>query len=144
MFNYLPYSSHITPVMTSQDTVTISQTGPTIAEGPTKLRVRRKPPPPIGSVPPRENRARDKVTKGMASSWHFLVPHRGDPTSSSFVSKSQPGGFLHAPPCGLHLAIQVFPIGICLGESTLVWSYGDLLALAGSHPSTVTQAPLRS
>jgi hypothetical protein len=46
MFNYLPYSSHITPVMTSQDTVTISQTGPTIAEGPTKLRVRRKPPPP--------------------------------------------------------------------------------------------------
>jgi hypothetical protein len=29
------------------------------------------------------------------------VPHRGDPTSSSFISESRPGDFLHAPSCGL-------------------------------------------
>jgi hypothetical protein len=29
------------------------------------------------------------------------VPHRGDPTSSSFVFESRPGGFLHAPSYGL-------------------------------------------
>jgi hypothetical protein len=30
-----------------------------------------------------------------------LKPHRGDPTSSSFIFESRPRGFLHAPPCGL-------------------------------------------
>jgi hypothetical protein len=57
------------------------QTGPMIVEGPTKLRVQKQN-PPAGSALPKENRARD-------------------PTSSSFVSKSWPGGFLHIHPCGL-------------------------------------------
>jgi hypothetical protein len=28
-------------------------------------------------------------------------PHRGDPACSNFSSESWPGGFLHAPPCGV-------------------------------------------
>jgi hypothetical protein len=31
--------------------------------------------PPVRSKPPRANRARDKATQGVASSWHFLGPH---------------------------------------------------------------------
>jgi hypothetical protein len=30
------------------------------------------------------------------------------------------------------------------GGYAVFWSYGEVLALAGSYPSTVTQAPLRS
>jgi hypothetical protein len=55
-----------------------------------------------------------------------------------------------------HLVIRVFPIGItresrlkhiariCLGVLAPVWSYGEVLTLAGSHLCTVIQAPLRS
>jgi hypothetical protein len=48
---------------------------------------------------------------------------------------------------GWHLAIQVFLPGITLrggGALAHVWSYGEALALVGSHPRTVMQAPLRS
>jgi hypothetical protein len=39
-----------------------------------------------------------------------LQPHRRDPASSSFISESQPGGFLHAPPlCGLASSHPSFP-----------------------------------
>jgi hypothetical protein len=65
-----------------------------------KLRVPRKT-PPVGLALPRANRARDKATQRVASSWHFLGAHRGDPTSSSFVSKSRPRGFFHTPLCWL-------------------------------------------
>jgi hypothetical protein len=59
---------------------------------------------------------------------------------------------------GWHLAVRVFSKGITResrlkptgqdlpgGEGALapVWSYGEVLALAGSHLRTVTQAPLR-
>jgi hypothetical protein len=53
--------------------------------------------------------------------------------------------------CGLASSRPGFPIGITQ-ESLLkpldldlpgVWSYGEVLALAGSHPRTVIQAPLR-
>jgi hypothetical protein len=87
----------------------ISQTGPIIAEGPTKLSVLRQN-PPVGSAPPIANRARDKATQRVASIWHFLGPHRGDPTSTSFVSVSQSGDFFHTPPCGLASSHQGFLI----------------------------------
>jgi hypothetical protein len=60
---------------------------------------------------------------------------------------------------GWHQAIWVFPPRITQerllnapgldltgggGALASVWSYGEALALAGSHPRTVTQAPLRS
>jgi hypothetical protein len=43
----------------------------------------------------------------------------------------------------IHLEYQM---DICLGRgaTTLVWSYGESLALAGSHSHMVIQAPLRS
>jgi hypothetical protein len=65
-----------------------------------KLRVPRQN-PPVGLAPPRANRAWDKATQRIASSWCYPGTHRGEPTSSSFVYDSRPGGFLHAPPCRL-------------------------------------------
>jgi hypothetical protein len=56
---------------------------------------------PAGSAPHRANRARDKVTQRMAGNWRYLGPHRGDPTSSSFLSESQLGSFHHTPLRGL-------------------------------------------
>jgi hypothetical protein len=57
---------------------------------------------------------------------------------------------------GWHIAVLVLPIWITWkrrmklpgldlyrGASTLVWSYGEALAFAGSHPHTVIQTPLR-
>jgi hypothetical protein len=77
-----------------------------------------------------------------------LEAHRGDTTSSSFVSESQPGGFLYAPSCGLAPSHPGFPARDYQGKmlkTTLfrfhpggalapVWSYGEALALASSHP----------
>jgi hypothetical protein len=59
----------------------------TIAEGPVKLRVPRQN-QPVEAEPLRANRVRDKATQGVASSWHFLGPYRGDITPLSFVSES--------------------------------------------------------
>jgi hypothetical protein len=92
-------SSHIIPTAI-RDTTTISKTGPTIVVGLLKLRVPRQN-SPAGSAPPKAIRARDKATHRMARRWHYLEPHQGDLTSLNFVSESQPGGFLHVPPCGL-------------------------------------------
>jgi hypothetical protein len=75
-----------------------------------KLMVQRQN-PPVGYAPPRANRVRDIETQGMASNLHFLGRgHRGDPTSSCFVSESKLGGFLHAPPCGLASSRPSYPI----------------------------------
>jgi hypothetical protein len=108
MFTCLPYSSHIAPAMTARNMTIVSQMGPTIFERSTKLRVLRKN-LPVRLALPRANRVRDKVTQRVVSSWHFLGPHQGDPTSSSFVSESCPAGFLHAPPCGLASSHPCFP-----------------------------------
>jgi hypothetical protein len=49
------------------------------------------------------------VTQRVASSWHFLRPHKGGPSPSNFVSKSRLGGFLHTPLCGLAPCRSGFP-----------------------------------
>jgi hypothetical protein len=67
MFMHLPYPSYIAPTTTAWDTTTISQTGPMIARGSSKLRVLRKN-PPVGSALPRANRVRDKETQRVANS----------------------------------------------------------------------------
>jgi hypothetical protein len=74
--------------------------GPTISMGLLQLGVLRQN-PPAGSAPLRENSVRDKATQRVASSWRYSRPYRGHPTSSSFVSESWPGGFLHALAHGL-------------------------------------------
>jgi hypothetical protein len=53
--------------------------------------------PVNGSEPPRATRVRDEATQRMVNIVTHPVPHRGDPMSSSLVSESRPGGFLHAP-----------------------------------------------
>jgi hypothetical protein len=45
------------------------------------------------------------------------VPHRGDPTSSSFVSGSRPRGLLDAPPRGLAPSRPSFPARDYLGKT---------------------------
>jgi hypothetical protein len=76
MFTRPSYSSHTTP-STMQDMAIISKMGPTTAVGLLKLMVLRQN-PPVGSAPPRANRAMDKATQ-----------------------KDYPGGFLHSPLYGL-------------------------------------------
>jgi hypothetical protein len=70
--------------------------GPTIAVGSAKAQC-SKAKPIEGLEPPKAIRARDEATQRMVNILVHLVPHRGDPVSSSFVSKSRLGGFLHAP-----------------------------------------------
>jgi hypothetical protein len=93
---------------TTRDTTTISKMGLTIVVGLLKLKVRRQN-HPVGSAPPRANRARDKATQTVASSWHTRDPIKENPASSSFVSESRSGGFLHTPPCGLASSHPSFP-----------------------------------
>jgi hypothetical protein len=69
--------------------------GPMILTGLPKLRVLNQN-PPVGSATPRANKVRDKATQRVASSWRYLGPHRGDSASSTFISESWLGGFLHA------------------------------------------------
>jgi hypothetical protein len=78
-----------------RNTATVSEMGPMIAVGSAKslgLKVK----PVYGSESPRATRVRDKMTQRMANILVHLVPHRQDPTSLSFISKSRLGGFLHA------------------------------------------------
>jgi hypothetical protein len=65
-----------------------------------KLRVARQN-WPVGSESPRATRERDKVTQRVASIWCIQGPIKGDMASSSIISESWQGGFLHTPPCGL-------------------------------------------
>jgi hypothetical protein len=106
-FTHHPNSLHDAP-STSLDMETVSKMGPTIAKGLQMLRVLMRN-LPVDSEPPRATRARDEATQGVASSWHFSRTHRGDPTPSSFISESRPGGLLHASPCGLAPSRPGFP-----------------------------------
>jgi hypothetical protein len=49
------------------------------------------------SEPPRATRVRDEATQRMVNILAHPVPHHGDPTSTSFISKSTLRGFLHTP-----------------------------------------------
>jgi hypothetical protein len=103
-----PSRGHYTSQKGSLPSATVSKTGLTIAVGLLELRVRRKN-PPVNSASPKANRARDKVTHRMASSWCYPRPHRGHPASSIFVSESQSGG---CPICVCwDLAIWILSIG---------------------------------
>jgi hypothetical protein len=78
----------------------------------------------------------------------------GDLISSNFVFEFQPGGFLHALPHGLAPSRPGFPTRDYPGKMLeIIWSrfdcggggglaparsYGEELALARSHPRTVT------
>jgi hypothetical protein len=115
MFTRLSNSSCGMPT-TSRDMINVSKMGHRTVEGPAKLRVRRQK-PPIRLALPGTNRAMDKATQGMANNWHFLGPHRGDLTSSSFVSESRLGGFLPTPPCGLASSRSGFPAREYPGKS---------------------------
>jgi hypothetical protein len=53
-----------------------------------------------------------------------LGPHRWDLTSSSFVSESRPGGFLHAPSCGLASSRPGFPARDYPGKTLETTWYG--------------------
>jgi hypothetical protein len=79
-----------------RNTSTISKMGPMIAMGSAKAQG-SKVKPIYGSELPKATRARDEATQRMANILAHPVSHRGDPTSSSFVSKYRPGSFLHTP-----------------------------------------------
>jgi hypothetical protein len=63
--------------------------GPTIVVGSAKAQGSKAKPKASG--------VRDNVTQRMDNILAHLVPYRGDPASSRFVSESRLGGFLHAP-----------------------------------------------
>jgi hypothetical protein len=141
---------------TSRDTPIVSKIGPRIVVGLPKLRVLRQN-PSIRLAPPKANNARDKVTQRVVISWHYLGPHRGDLTSSSFVSEFRPGGFHNPPPppSGLapshpsspdrdyprtmHEIIRSRFVSGDICPCLILWR--GTFAHAGSHPPTVTQAP---
>jgi hypothetical protein len=122
--------------------------GPTIVMGMPKVRVWRQN-PPVRSVPPRSNRARDNVTKRVGSNSHYLGPDLGDQTSSSIISESREQGFHHHHPhqCGAPrrpVSLDRDYLGTMRettrpnlhrgkGASAPIGSYGEVLAHADSH-----------
>jgi hypothetical protein len=94
------FTHHLTPRMTFPirrgNTAIVSETGPMIDVGSTKAQG-SKAKPVNGSEPPKTTRARDEATQRMANILAHSVPHRGDLTSSSFVSEFRLRGFLHVP-----------------------------------------------
>jgi hypothetical protein len=86
MFTRPSCSSHTTP-STQRDMTTVYKMGHTITVGLSMLRVQRQN-PPAGSELSRATRERERQSDTRGG--HQLVdlePRRGDPTSSSFVSK---------------------------------------------------------
>jgi hypothetical protein len=113
--------------------------------------------PAIQVRPAQSNRSEERSDRKGGQQLAHREPHRGDPTSSSIIFESRSGGFLHTPPCGQALSRSGFPAKDYPGKTlettwsafgwgalAPVWSYGEALALASSHPQMVTQAPLRS
>jgi hypothetical protein len=141
------YSSHTTSSIV-RDRSTVSKMGPTIAMGLLKLRVLRKT-PLVGTAPPRVNRARDKATQMVTSSWHTRGPseeirHPQD----LYLSPSREVSFMPLR-AGWHLAVRVFfaryyprkllettwpGFDLRGGALAPVWSYGETLFLPSSHP----------
>jgi hypothetical protein len=102
----------------------VSQTGPTIAEGPANLRVLRQN-PPVGLAPPR---AMDKATQ--------RGPIKGTQHPQAlYLSPRREVSFLPLR-VGWHLAIRVFLIGITW-ESHLKPPGPDLIGGGGISPCLV-------
>jgi hypothetical protein len=78
------------------NTTTVSEIGPMIVMGSAKAQG-SKVKPIYRSEPPRATRGRDEAKQRMPNILMHLVPHRGEPASSSFVSESRLSGFLHTP-----------------------------------------------
>jgi hypothetical protein len=94
------FTHHLTPRTMCPthrgNTTTVSKMGLMIAVGSAKaqgLKVK----PVYGLELPRPARVRNEATQRVANILLHSMPHRGDPASSSLVSKSRLGGFLHAP-----------------------------------------------
>jgi hypothetical protein len=82
-----------------RDMTTVSKMGHTIIVGLPTLKVRRQN-PPNGSEPPKANKARNEVTQGMATSWHFRSPIEGTQRpQASYLSLDREVSF--TPDCGL-------------------------------------------
>jgi hypothetical protein len=130
MFTCPAYSSHTTP-STSRDMTTVSKMGHMIVVGLPKLKVLRQN-PPDGSVSPKVNRVRDKVTQRVASSWYTRGPsERTQHLQAFYLSPDQEVSF---PPLyvGWHLAIWNFPPGITQ-ESHLKPPDPNLTSWWGGH-----------
>jgi hypothetical protein len=91
---------HLTPCtmcpIRRGNTTIVSKIGPMIVVGSAKDKG-SKAKLIYGSEPPRATRAWDEATQRMDNIFVHLVPHREDPVSTSFISESRLGGFLHAP-----------------------------------------------
>jgi hypothetical protein len=78
----------------------IYKMGPMISVGSTKAQgSKAKPASQVRAT--QSNHSKGQSDKKGGQQLVHLEPHRGDPTSSSIISQSQLGGFLHVPPCGL-------------------------------------------
>jgi hypothetical protein len=105
-----PYSSYDAP-STSWDMATISTTGPIIVVGSAKAQgLKAKTASRVKAAQSNQSEGQSN-TRGGQQLVH-PEPYRGDPTSSSFISESQPRGFLHTLCVGWHRAVRVNPLGI--------------------------------
>jgi hypothetical protein len=84
------------------------QNGPHVCHGPRIAQGSNAKPTSRVSATPCEQSEGRSDTKG-GQQLVQLGPHQGNSTSSSFVSVSQLGGFLHAPLCGLASSRPSFP-----------------------------------
>jgi hypothetical protein len=124
MFTCLSESLHDVPA-TSRDMVNISKMGPMIAVGLQQLRVQRWN-PPIGSEPPRANRARDEATQRVANSWHTwgIIEGTWYP-QALYLSPNWEVSFMPLR-VGWHLAVLVSPLGITWGNRMKPPSQGGI------------------
>jgi hypothetical protein len=94
----------------SWDMASVSKMGPTIIMGSAKPQgSKAKPASPIRAAQSNHSEGRSDTKGGQQLA--YPEPHRWDSTSSSFVSESQLGGFLHALFVGWLRAIRVFSPG---------------------------------
>jgi hypothetical protein len=95
----------------SWDTAIVSKKGPTIAVGfATAQGLKAKPADRVRAT---QSNLSERLsdTKGGQQLEH-LEPHRGDPASSTFISESQPEGFILAPSCGVASRRPDFLLGL--------------------------------
>jgi hypothetical protein len=93
---------------TSWDMATISKIGPMIAKESAKAQgLKVKPASRVRAAQSNHSDGRSDTMGGQQLA--HQEPHRGDLVSSSFVSKSRPKHFLHAPLCGMALSHPCFP-----------------------------------